>query len=94
MDRGDVYFMEHLHLMFNKPNLLRMRGIDGQPFVDAYEFKTMNHEMLDKKEIEVLIERLRQLFKSFSGGTSKYSSITLEQLKDKIRKKVKEIIPR
>jgi len=91
MDRGDVYFMEYLHLMFNKPNLLRNR--DENPFVDDMTLKETKIEELEEKEIEILIERLRQMFTSFSGGSIS-TGMTLEQVKQRIREKIRNIKPR
>ena len=89
MDRGDVYFMDHLHLFFNKPNLLKMNGIDGVPFTEDFDLRVMDPENRDKKRIEFIIERLRQLFQSFKGG-----SMSVEEIKKKIQEKISQIKPR
>ena len=92
MERADVYFIEYLHLMINKPNLLRMNGNDGQSFVDSQnlkKIKQLSPEKVNETEIETMIERMRQMFRTFSGG-----SLTVEQIKQKIQERVKHIKPR
>jgi ribosome-binding ATPase YchF (GTP1/OBG family) len=92
MERADVYFMEHLHLMINKPNLVRMNGNDGQSFADSQSLKKIKQltpEKVNDTEIETMIERMRQMFRTFAGG-----SLTVEQIKQRIQERVKQIKPR
>ena len=100
-ERSDKYFMENLHFMFNRPNLLSKNGKDGSPFADAMLRK---EDPSEDKEIESILERLRDLFHSFSmppsieisskGVLFHGGGMNLMQLKRKIRERVKQIKPR
>jgi hypothetical protein len=92
--RSNMYFIENLHLFYNRPNLLSKREIDGHPIVDAIIHKNESTETLQNKEIETILERLRQFFQSFSEKPFQGGGMNLMQLKRKIREKVKKIKPR
>ena len=89
--RSDKYFMENLHLMFNRPHLLSKIGKDGSPFIDAMSRKEDPNE---NKEIEAILNRLEDFFHSFSRTAFQGGGMNLMQLKRKIREKVKQIKPR
>lgn len=93
MDTADKYFIDHLHLLYNKPNLIRMNGQEGSSFKDAFKHKSIR-ENLNEKEIETIIERLRQMFQECAGQEVYGGGRSLKQLKDFIREKVKKIEPR
>ena len=80
--------MDHLHLMFNKPNLLKMNGIEGLPLTADFDLRVIEPENRDKKRTEFIIERLRQMFQSFKGGSS------VEEIKKKIQERISQIKPR
>ena len=88
----DYYFIDHLHLLFNRPNLLKKNGIDGHPYTDAMLHKGWKGELLDK-EIETILERLRQLFHTLSGSMEG-GGMNLTEIKRKIREKIQRIQPR
>ena len=98
-ERSDKYFIENLHLMFNRPNLLFKNRKDGNPMVDAFVLKNDEDKMeIEKKEIEFILNRLRQMFHSIANinreGSFYGGGASLIQLKNKIREKVKNIKPR
>ncbi len=95
---GERFFMEYLHLMYNKPNLLRMNGNEVSPYPFAMEYKERRLTMqkdekadptVEKKQIENMIYLLERMFRRFQGG-----GVSLEQLKERIRDKVSMIQPR
>ncbi len=88
---SDKYFMENLHLMFNRPNLLSKIGNEGRPFTDAMSRKEDQDE---SKDIKTILDRLKNLFHSFSGTSFHGGGMNLMQLKSKIHEKVKQIKPR
>jgi len=99
--QSDKYFMEYLHLMFNRPNLLSKNETDGSPFDEAMLRKEDQNQ---DQEIQSILDRLRDLFHSFSippymeissqGVSFHGGGMNLMQLKRKIREKVKQIKPR
>jgi hypothetical protein len=62
--------------------------------VDAMIHKSESSETMEKKEIETILERLRQFFHSFTDQPFQGGGMNLMQLKHKIREKVKQIKPR
>jgi hypothetical protein len=82
----DHYFIENLHLMFNKPNLIRNKSINGHPLVIAFKNKVKPNQEEEVQLVELMLDLLHGLFKEMKGG-----GITLEQLKEMIREKVKHI---
>lgn len=88
------FFRDNLHLFYSKSNLFRMNGIDNR-VEDSFHNKIDNFrkdEKSERNEIGRMIDLLKELFKrpdeSYGGG------LTLDQLKQKIRDKVRRINPR
>jgi hypothetical protein len=85
------FFIENLYLMYSKSTLLRMSTEAN--FEDAFDKKQnrlINEPILTFEiEIQKMIDKLKVLFSQQKGG-----SITLEKLKDKIRKRIHNINPR
>ena len=85
-----MIFIENLHLMYNKPNLIGMEL--ESTYEDSFEHKqnimkkyqTTNTELYIRQSIE----KLQSLFSMTGGGMS------LESLKNRIRRRIKNIKPR
>jgi ADP-heptose:LPS heptosyltransferase len=84
---SEEYFIDNLHLLFNKPNLLLRKDIDGDPLEEDFRLRGTKEDK-EKIEIETLLERLRIMFQTFGGGGKQW---TLDDIKEMIRKKVKKI---
>jgi hypothetical protein len=84
---SEEYFITNLHLLFNKPNLLLRKDIDGAPLDEDFHLRGTKEDK-EKIEIESLLERLRIMFHTFGGGGKQW---TLDDIKEMIRKKVKKI---
>lgn len=86
-----MYFINNLHLMYSKSSLLRMSTEAN--FEEAFDQKQnkITGEPIPSFEIQIqkMIEKLKVLFNPQKGG-----SITLEKLKDKIRRRIRNIKPR
>ena len=90
-----MFFIKRLHLMYNKPNLLKMR--QGSTFEEAFQQKATEiipgkKPSRDDISIEFMIRRL-ELFFGQSGET-KGGGMNLEMLKTTLRDKVSRIKPR
>ena len=87
----NYYFIDNLHLFFNKPNLIQNKSLNGHPFVMAFRNK-VNPTGNDEVElVKVMLELLEFLFKEMKGGKG---GMKLEQIKEMIREKIKQIPPR
>ena len=86
-----MFFIEHLHLMYNKPNLLKMSKESS--FEEAFRQKknilTDNSITSEEFDIQIMLDKLKILFEIKKGG-----GLSLESLKKKIRDKVSKIKPR
>lgn len=84
-----MFFIENLHLMYNKPNLLKMNTESS--YEEAFQQKQnkITNTPSDENTIKTMIDKLKGLFSRQEGG-----SISLETLKNKIRERVKKINPR
>ena len=85
-----MIFIENLHLMYSKSNLIKME-IEST-YEDAFEHKQniMKEYTVTNTDLYIThaIQKLQSLFSMRGGGMS------LDFLKDKIRKKIKKIKPR
>ncbi len=85
-----MFFIQNLHLMYNKPNLLKMNT--EASFEEAFQQKMnklLNGTMTSEEiVIKNMIDKLKVLFSWQNGG------MTLDLLKNKIRDRVKHIKPR
>ena len=97
-----MVFITNLHLMYTKTNLLKMnkeKWLEGAPYEESFVQKKNNLLIVRKDEqarpseeieIEAMIERLKALFSFAQKG----GGLTLDHLKDKIRKRIYQIKPR
>jgi len=87
-----MFFIENLHLMYNKTNLIRM-NLESD-YEDSFEQKQNILKGQGDKNTELYIkqsiEKLKQLFTMSQGG----GGMTLAHLKHKIRERIKKIKPR
>jgi hypothetical protein len=97
--RADFYFIENLHLFYDKNSLNARNNQEPMTMDGAFRQKrwieknnlkpeSTDRENEDREKYDTLQELLQQLFHSFKGGMS------VETLKEMIRKKVKNIKPR
>jgi len=86
-----MFFIEHLHLMYNKPNLLHMNTESSfeEAFVEKKNKMTPGTVSTVERTIQSLIDKLKILFARQTGG-----GISLETLKHRIRDKISQIKPR
>jgi len=92
-----MFFIEHLHLMYSKTNLLKMSTGSASSFEDAFIHKK-NKEIRgnitsEELDIQIMIDKLKRLF-SLSLSYKEGGGMSLDKLKNKIREKVKQIKPR
>lgn len=94
----ELFFIENLHLMYNKTNLLKMSSeklLRGSPIEKAFEQKKnrLDHgKSGDEIEIDMMIQKLKDFFSV--ALEQKGGSLSLEKLKDKIRERIYQIKPR
>lgn len=94
---NSMFFIENLHLMYSKTNLLKMSTASVSSFEDAFLHKknkeikgTIASEELD---IQIMIDKLKMLF-SLSLSYKQGGGMSLNNLKNKIREKIHQIKPR
>ena len=101
---GEKYFKEELHFMYNKKTLLlKNEGegqISGKDLLTKYRLneemrinKKINEKILDDYDFTVMINRLKDFFERVKESPMKGGG-GLNQLKDTIRRKIKQIVPR
>ena len=96
---SEMFFIENLHLMYNKTNLLKMSSeklLRGSPIEKAFEQKqnrlVHGTKSSDDIEIDMMIQKLKDFFSV--SLAQKGGSLSLEKLKDKIRERIYQIKPR
>ena len=102
--QGQRYFKEKLHLMYNKKTLLFKNRGEGQTSIE-YTFtgelikeeirlkNQINEKILDDYDFTVMIDRLKDHFERVSDKPMRGGG-GLNQLKDTIRRKINQIVPR
>jgi hypothetical protein len=87
-----MYFIKILHLMYNKPNLLKMR--QSSTFEEAFQQKAAEiipgNPTRDDISVNFMISKLKVLFAQKQEG----GGMNLETLKRTLRDKVSQIKPR
>jgi len=85
------FFLEHLHLMFSKTSLTRMikEASYEESLVEKQQYFQNKPEEALKLSFKSMIVKLETLFDVKKGG-----GMTLEKLKDNIRKRIAKIKPR
>jgi len=95
---SEMFFIENLHLMYNKTNLLKMSSeklLRGSRIEKAFEQKKnrlVHGKSSDEIEIDIMIQKLKDFFSV--SLAQKGGGLTLEKLKDKIRERIYQIKPR
>ena len=97
--KADIYFIENLHLFYDKNSLNARNNQEAMTMEGAFrqkrwieksiQEKSTDREKEDRERYNTLQELLQQLFHSFKGG-----GMSIETLKEMIRKKIKNIKPR
>ena len=96
---SQLFFIEHLHLMYNKSNLLKinsenlMRGSSiEKAMIQKKNRETKGTKTSEDIEIEDMIYKLKEFFAV--SLAQKGGGLSLDKLKDKIREKIYQIKPR
>lgn len=94
---NSMFFIENLHLMYSKTNLLKMSTASVSSFEDAFLHKKNNtikgNVTSEALDIQMMIDKLKMLF-SLSLSYKEGGGISLDKLKNKIREKIQQIKPR
>jgi hypothetical protein len=97
-----MIFMTDLHVMYSRTNLLKMNSeklFEGSDYETSFlqkkenlkrSLKKDNTKTTEQIEIEEMIEKLKALFAFAQKG----GGMTLDTLKEKIRKRISQINPR
>lgn len=106
MSRADFYFIQNLHLMFDKSTLKKMSTMEGTTLGNAYQQKVVieKHRLnppkndFEKEEHkrEEENERMKSMINMLENLFKQFAGggMSIERLKDIIRNKIKNIKPR
>lgn len=91
-------FLKNIHKMYNKKTLDKMNKCGGLNFIDSVEIVTApKNESKETREIlkeEFYSKLIRLLDKFFNPDKMAGGGSPLDRFKDKIRKRIRDIVPR